>query len=186
AEESGKGVEVPRGEEEVQVEHGPEANVGIEGLGVARGAEQDDSPTFELIDGALEVDELHHVVVERALVNGEQPVPGPFRRTATAEPVLQVVGREWCEALGNRPVDVSLPGRTAERHARRRKRGKGPEGVEEGRRHAPAGPLADLSLLPEGDDLRALDDGRNADPEDGRGDDLSDLLECKLVVAVHF
>src|SRR5690242_828309 len=48
-----------------------------------------------------------------------------------------------------------------------------------------AGPLSRLVLLAEGDDLRALDDRRDADPEDGRGDSLRDRLERELVVAIH-
>ena len=173
-----------RQQQEVEVEHGPEGDVRVErSRRSAARAEQDDAAALELVDGALEVDQLHHVVVERALVDGEQPVLRPLRRAAAREPVLEVVGGERREAWAMAQSTYPPTGR------RERSPG-GREGREErgtcreGTAPCSGRPLTRVALLAEGDDLRAFHHGWHADPDDGRGDCLGDLFQRQLVVPV--
>ena len=111
---------------------GPERDVRVEVLGVGGGAEQHHAATVQLVDAALEVDQLHHVVVEHALVNAEQPLARPLGGSGAREPVLERVRAQRSDALLDRPRHELLPRRVGEVVALRRERRQRPEQLEQG------------------------------------------------------
>src|SRR5215472_3309805 len=122
--------------QELNVRDWSKGDVRVQGFGERSGSEQKHPGALKLVDRSLEADELHHVVVERALINRQQSIPRPVRYIRGSQPVLEIVGGEWSQALSNGPVHVIFPGSSGDILRFRIERAQRPEGTEECRRHS--------------------------------------------------